>query len=161
MKNCSFATIWNCFSSCREIEACNGLLASLCSGFGEALKLRTRCDRGQLIPDGTHKADQLFKMADELNQISFYGRCVGFQVSINCCSVSRSFVVLPGQEEQYSVTKKRFPVFFGFEKRSLGVIAIFELLKRDWRHVRQMISRQKNVDFKFFNISISFDFFCL
>lgn len=56
------------------------MLESLCSGFGEAVKVRALCERGKLIPGGEHKAIGLFNMSEAVNQHSFFGRCIGFHV---------------------------------------------------------------------------------
>lgn len=69
------------FLYCREIEVCNELLASLCSGFVQALQLKAKCKSGQLIPDGEHTAIGLFNMTKVIDQNPFYGRGVGFHVS--------------------------------------------------------------------------------
>lgn len=66
----------------REIEACNQLLASLSNGFSQAIIIRAQCERGTLIPSGEFKVNHFFKMATEMNQSSFFGRCAGFQVSV-------------------------------------------------------------------------------
>lgn len=77
----------------REIEACNDLLASLCSGFGEALKVKAMCELGKLLPDGEHKAIGLFNMSAEVNQHSFYGRCIGFHVSFDTLTESKKSIL--------------------------------------------------------------------
>lgn len=77
------------FCYCREIEACNGLLTSLCNGFSEAIKSRAKCERGSLIPSGEYKAIGFFNMSAAVNQFAFYGRCAGFQVSVKNVIVKR------------------------------------------------------------------------
>lgn len=60
------------------------MLDSLCNGFEEALKIKAQCEHGSLIPPGEHKAIALFTMCAAIKPQSFYGRCIGFQVSTSC-----------------------------------------------------------------------------
>lgn len=66
----------------REIEACAHLLASLCSCLEQLLIIRENSEYGSLFPKGDHKAIGLFNTSAAVNQYCFYGRCIGFHVSI-------------------------------------------------------------------------------
>lgn len=52
--------------------------------------IRSASEYGSLFPSGEHKAEGLFNTSANVNQYSFYGRCLGFHVSIDfpffCCS---------------------------------------------------------------------------
>lgn len=65
---------------CREIEACSHLLASLCSCLEQLMVIRAASEPGSLFPSGTFTAQELFNMSANVNQYSFYGRCLGFHV---------------------------------------------------------------------------------
>lgn len=66
----------------REIEACAHLLASMCSCLEQLLIIRENSEYGSLFPKGDHKASGLFNTSAAVNQYCFYGRCIGFHVSI-------------------------------------------------------------------------------
>lgn len=66
----------------REIEACAHLLASLCSCLEQLLIIRENSEYGSLFPTGDHKAIDLFNTSAAVNQYCFYGRCIGFHVSV-------------------------------------------------------------------------------
>lgn len=66
----------------KEVEACSQLLASLCTCLQHLLTLKQWSDVGSLFPSGVHTANELFATAGTINQYSFYGRCLGIQVSL-------------------------------------------------------------------------------
>lgn len=45
--------------------------------------IRSASEYGSLFPSGEHKAEGLFNTSANVNQYSFYGRCLGFHVSID------------------------------------------------------------------------------
>lgn len=67
----------------REIEACAHLLASLCSCLEQIMIIREHSEYGSLFPNGEHKAIGLFNTSAAVNQYVFYGRCIGFHVSVD------------------------------------------------------------------------------
>lgn len=82
------------FSIRREIEACYHLLGSLCSCTEQLMIIRSASEYGSLFPSGEHKAEGLFNTSANVNQYSFYGRCLGFHVSIFSFSCSLTLVWL-------------------------------------------------------------------
>ena len=63
----------------REIEACNHLLASLCTFLVHLIEQHKNSEKGDLFVKGDHKPADLLAMADCMNQYCFYGRNLGFQ----------------------------------------------------------------------------------
>lgn len=79
--------VFCCCCCCRELEACCHLLASLCSCLEQIMIIREKSEHGSLFPPGEHKAIGLFNTSASVNQYSFYGRCIGFHVSVNVCFI--------------------------------------------------------------------------
>lgn len=72
----------------REIEASSQLLASLCKCLEHLLQIKENSDPGSLFPNGEHTAEGLFDTSASINQYCFYGRCLGFHVSVVCLFIS-------------------------------------------------------------------------
>lgn len=66
----------------RQIEACSQALASFCSIFEEAIKMKGKCERGSLFTTGKSDAIDLFNISGSVDQYPFYSRCIGFHVRI-------------------------------------------------------------------------------
>ncbi|KOB68682.1 putative hormone-sensitive lipase, partial [Operophtera brumata] len=66
----------------KEIESCGQLLASLATCLHHHHTLLSWAPTGELFPTENHTPEELFSQADTINQYCFYGRCLGFQVSI-------------------------------------------------------------------------------
>lgn len=68
------------YVSCREVESCGQLLASLGTCLHHLQTLLSWATPGELFPSEPHSPKELFSQADMINQYCFYGRCLGFQV---------------------------------------------------------------------------------
>ena len=78
----------------RELEAYVNTFGQLRACLYYLDKLTGYCDEGQLFPDDLtlshdryQKAEEMMLGVESLNQEPFYGRCLGFQVSIIFCNL--------------------------------------------------------------------------
>lgn len=74
--------IGSCLILNREIETSTRALASLCSIFEQAKRIRVKCGTSSLFPPGKHEAIELFNIASSIDQHPFYGRCIGLHVML-------------------------------------------------------------------------------
>lgn len=90
------------FSICRELEAGHQLLRSLCACLEYLKTLHGWSDDGCLFPSGVHTAEELFEKAQEINQYSFYGRCLGIHFCESMQSIIRFIsICMAGFSEAY------------------------------------------------------------
>ncbi|XP_065352400.1 hormone-sensitive lipase [Cloeon dipterum] len=63
----------------KEVEACSHVLASLGTCLEHLVTYIDLSETGNLFPDDKHSPAELLAKTTNINQICFYGRCLGFQ----------------------------------------------------------------------------------
>ena len=64
----------------REVDTCSQVFASLKTLLTLLKILMSWSEPGHLYPKDKHTPDELLAQADKVNQVCFYGSCLGFQV---------------------------------------------------------------------------------